>query len=68
MGSSMGREKQYIQVVKILHYKLLGIGKKLPAFPHRVQGLKAPTSEMQGECVTTEPPCSLLNLEGMERK
>ena len=34
-----GRGNQYIELVKILYYKLLAIGKKLPLFPHRVRGL-----------------------------
>ena len=39
MGSFMGRKNQYIQLVEGLYCKLSIIDKKLPSFPHRVQGL-----------------------------
>ena len=38
-GSFVGRGNQYIQLVKVLYYKLPTIGKQLPTFPHKVQGL-----------------------------
>ena len=38
-GSFMGRENQYIQLVKILYCKLPTIGEQLPTFPHKVQHL-----------------------------
>ena len=34
-----GKQYQYIQLVKVLYYKLPTIGKQLPTFPHRVWGL-----------------------------
>ena len=34
------RGNQYIQLVKVLYCKLLPIGKQLPAFLHKVRGLK----------------------------
>ena len=37
----MGRENQYIQLVKVLYCKLLTIGKNLPTFPHRGRGLNS---------------------------
>ena len=37
--SFMGRGNQYIQLVKVLNCKLSTICKKLPSFPHKVQGL-----------------------------
>ena len=36
MGSFMGREDHYIQLVKVLYCKLPTIGKQLPAFPLEV--------------------------------
>ena len=40
-GSWKGRGKQYIEFVRVLYYKLLTIGKKLPAFPlEAVPGIK----------------------------
>ena len=38
-GSYVGKGIQYRQFVKVLYYKLLTIGKKLPSFPDRVLGL-----------------------------
>ena len=38
-----------IQLVKVLYYKLLTIGKKLPSFPHRAWGLNH-RLEMGSEC------------------
>ena len=38
-GSFMGKENQYIQLVKGLYCKMLTIGKQLPTFPHRILGL-----------------------------
>ena len=38
-GSFVGRANQYIQLVKVLYCKLPTIGKQLPTFPHKVQGL-----------------------------
>ena len=35
-GSFVGRENQYIQLVKVLYCKLPTNGKQLPAFPHEV--------------------------------
>ena len=40
MSSFVGRGNQFIQLVKVLHCKLLTNGKKLPTFPHMVQGLE----------------------------
>ena len=37
--SSVDRRNRYIQLVNVLYCKLLAIGKQLPTFPHRVQGL-----------------------------
>ena len=39
IGSSVGRESQYIQLVKSLYCKLLTISKHPPTFPHRVRGV-----------------------------
>ena len=39
MSSFVGRGNQFIQLVKVLYCKLLTNGKKLPTFPHMVQGL-----------------------------
>ena len=39
MSSFVGRGNQFIQLVKVLYFKLLTNGKKLPTFPHMVQGL-----------------------------
>ena len=39
MCSFMGRENQYIQLVKVLYCKWLTIRKQQPTFPHGVQGL-----------------------------
>ena len=49
-------------LIKILHFKLLLIGKQLPTFPQRVgSGFKPLTSGLGGECInyyTTESPSS----------
>ena len=37
--SFVGRGNQYTQLVKVLYCKLRTIGKQLPTFPHKVQGL-----------------------------
>ena len=37
MGSLMGRGNQYIQLVKVLYFKLPTNGKQLPAFPLEVR-------------------------------
>ena len=34
--SFVGRENQYIQLVKVLYYKLLPIDKQIPTLPHKV--------------------------------
>ena len=39
MVSFIGRGNQYIQLVKVLYCTLQTIGKQLPTFPHKVQGL-----------------------------
>ena len=39
MGSFVVRRNQYIQLVKVLYCQLQTIGKHLPTFPHKVQGL-----------------------------
>ena len=39
-GSFVGRGNQYIELVKVLHYKLPTIGKPLLSSPHRVGGLE----------------------------
>ena len=39
MGSFVGRENQYIQLVKVLYCKLPTISKQLLTFPHKVRGL-----------------------------
>ena len=49
MGSFVGRW----QLVKVLYCKLLTRGKQLPAFSHKVWGVKR--SEVGGECITTAP-------------
>ena len=58
-GSFMGRGNQYIQLVKVMYYKLLTNGKQLPAFPHEVR----PEIELQSQrlevSVITLPPWSL---------
>ena len=56
-GSCKGRGNQYIQLVKVLYYKLPTISKQLPAFPLEVRaGMRTLTSEVGGERVTTLPP------------
>ena len=49
MGSYLGRGNQYIQLVKVLYYKLTTIGKKLLSFPHG--GFEQLISEVGGKCV-----------------
>ena len=39
MSSFVARGNQFIQLVKVLYCKLLTNGKKIPTFPHMVQGL-----------------------------
>ena len=39
MGSFVGKENQYIELVKVLYFKLVTIDKQRPAFPHKVWGL-----------------------------
>ena len=51
-GSFMGRRNQYIQLVKVLYWKLLTNSKQLPAFQLEV-GL---ISEVGGKSITTLPP------------
>ena len=46
-------QKISVHTVKVLYCKLGTICKKLPYFLHRVQGFEPPTSEVEGECVTT---------------
>ena len=54
MGSFVGRENQYMQLVKVLYCKLLTIGKQLPIFWGL--GFAPQTSEVGGECGTTVAP------------
>ena len=44
-GSFMGRGNQYIQLVKVLHCKLLTNDKQLPAFPLEVRPGTGPRSQ-----------------------
>ena len=53
IGSFVGRENLYIQLVNVLYCKLPTICKQLPTFPHKVRGFEPLTSEVGGECVTT---------------
>ena len=55
-GSWKGRGNQYIQLVKVLYYKLPTNSKQLPAFPlEAMLGTRIPASEVGGEIVTTLP-------------
>ena len=45
MGSFVGRQKQYIHLVKVLYSKLLTISKRLPAFPLEVRPGTEPQSQ-----------------------
>ena len=47
MGSFIGIENQYIQLVKVLYCKLLTYGKPLQNFPHRVWGLNRRTQRLE---------------------
>ena len=55
-GSFMGRRNQNLQLVKILYYKLLTIGKQLPTFSHRVLSLNH-THQSCYVCVLQLPHC-----------
>ena len=55
MGSFMGREHQYIQLVKVLYCKLLIIGEKLPSFPHRFRVMNRRSQRWEAS-VTIVPP------------
>ena len=48
----MGRGNQCIELVIVLYCTLPAISKQLLTFPHKVQRVKPPTSDMGGECVT----------------
>ena len=51
---------QYIQLVKVLYYKLLTNGKQLPAFPLKVGASTKPRSHRWEASVTTLPPWPLI--------
>ena len=59
MVSFVGRGNQYIQLIKALYCKLQAIGKQLPTFPHKVQGLNC---DFRGgrrvcyHCANVDPP------------
>ena len=53
-GSFVGRENQYMQLVKFLYCKLMIIGKQLPTFSHKVWGLNPRPQRWEG---TVLPLC-----------
>ena len=55
MGSFVTRGNQYIQLVKVLYYKLPTIGKQLPTFPHKVRGLNRQPQRWEGSVLPLCP-------------
>ena len=58
MGSFMARGNQYIQVVKVLYFKLPTNGKQLPTFPQKVwchtMLLYVPQKSDLGNCINQQ--------------
>ena len=59
MGSFVGKQNQYIQLVKVLYCKLPTIGKQLPTFPHKVWGFKFSLTHKLGWRLVVACPCQV---------
>ena len=63
MMGSFKPGNQYIQLVKVLYCKLPTMGKKLPSFPHRVQGLNQQRQRWEASVLPLchlDPPSSII--------